>query len=269
MGVDEIGPPRRTVVHQHTIRQAVGSENTRESPLHRSRLLVTTGLQSQSEARVVIQDRQRVTTPTAGQREVALEVHLPQQVGAFMFKACVRSAFGCFHRIDAAVSPEDGCDGTGGWHVRLKHIFPVQEPPSKLTSSPTRMGTPCLEQRMFHFWGSSCRRVKRPSRLVQQTTFSTMAIPPQPLVASRMTYPKTTAQLSNVGSFGQGQANKLFPLGHDSHLLPRHEPSPQKKSCPLWCKPCPRTCVSYVSRLNSQEEGERDGRPDLSGSAAC
>src|SRR5579862_371939 len=73
--------PRRTVIHQHRRRQAVAAKSLGQRRAHGLLALVGAGLEHQREARMVVEHGQRMAAGAVEEREVALEVHLPQLVG--------------------------------------------------------------------------------------------------------------------------------------------------------------------------------------------
>src|SRR2546421_12797861 len=72
--------PRRAVVAQDTLRHSMLSEAVRQRLLNRVRPLVGAGREHETEARVIVEHRQRMTALTAKQPKMAFEVHLPHRV---------------------------------------------------------------------------------------------------------------------------------------------------------------------------------------------
>ena len=63
---------------------------------------------------MIIQHRQRETVALVAEFELALEVHLPEFIGLFSFKAAEGSMFARFCQRDAAVAMKDRRDRAGG-----------------------------------------------------------------------------------------------------------------------------------------------------------
>ncbi len=78
--------PGRAVVDEDRLGQPIATEGRLQVRLHGLGLLIGAGLQARGEARVVVDDGQRVTPLATGQRHPALEVHLPEQVGRFLLE---------------------------------------------------------------------------------------------------------------------------------------------------------------------------------------
>src|SRR5579863_4630840 len=79
--------PWRAVVHQHRGRQAVAAKGVDERRAHGFAALVGAGLKHQREARMVVEHGQRMAAGAGEEREVALEVHLPELVGCCALEA--------------------------------------------------------------------------------------------------------------------------------------------------------------------------------------
>src|SRR5882724_8591118 len=107
-----VRPPGRAVVHQHAFRQAIGSEGGLQRRLHAVPPLVGKGRQHHGIARVIVHHRQRMT-PQAGQREMPLEVHLPQPVRRVVLKPLERPMSRRLGRVDQTVPPQDARHGVG------------------------------------------------------------------------------------------------------------------------------------------------------------
>ena len=81
--------PRVAVVDEEGLRQAVAAERQLQPVLHGAALLVGAGRKAQIVARMVVDHGQRMASAAARKRHVALEVHLPEQVGRGLLKAQV------------------------------------------------------------------------------------------------------------------------------------------------------------------------------------
>jgi hypothetical protein len=98
--------PWRAVVDKERLRQSVVAEHPLQALLHRGGLLVAAGLQPHRIARMVIHNGQRMTASAARQRDVALEVHLPKQVGRGLLEPLMGDA-AATRRDDPAVPTQD------------------------------------------------------------------------------------------------------------------------------------------------------------------
>src|ERR1700710_338870 len=72
--------PRRAVVDEERIRQAVVAEGPLQPLAHGLAALIRTGLQAKIVARMIVHHRQRMALRIVAKPDPAFEVHLPQQV---------------------------------------------------------------------------------------------------------------------------------------------------------------------------------------------
>jgi hypothetical protein len=84
-----LAAPAGTVVHEDAARQTVLAEAVGQLGSHGFGLLVAAGSHSNAIARVIVEDGQRMTAAISN-REVALEIHLPQIIGSVMLEATGR-----------------------------------------------------------------------------------------------------------------------------------------------------------------------------------
>src|ERR1700693_4914176 len=156
--------PGRTVVHGHAIGQTVETEDRGESILNGLCSLIGTGLKPQSEARVIVENGQRVAAGRVG-CEVAFEVHLPEQIGSGVFEALEGSVLERLFRVHPAVSQQDLVDGAGRWQVGGTC---VQQASAKLASPPGRMAIPQVQHRLLDHRRTLSRAVIGSATLIEE-----------------------------------------------------------------------------------------------------
>src|SRR5437016_3747638 len=88
--VRQIVTPRRAVVHQHPLGQAIAAKSGRQLLLHRGGPLVAARLQAERITRMVVEHGQRMTALLIAQMKVALEIHLPELVRSLLLESLVR-----------------------------------------------------------------------------------------------------------------------------------------------------------------------------------
>jgi hypothetical protein len=209
--------------------------------VYRAPLLVTTGLEAYRKAGVVIKNRQRITASSFLQREIPLEVHLPETIRRFMrepFPGLVlRRVFG----VKSSMPPEDLRDCTGRWYMG-KHPFLKNS--SDLTSTPGRMLIPNSQYPLFELIDRSSRTVMRALRAIFQSIHTLLKTPGYPLISRLGAYLKATAQLPYVRAMTKSKCYKLITQRHSRIILPRHDPSPYNGFMKDLLYP---KCVTYVS----------------------
>ena len=138
--------PRSAIVHYHSFRQAVSTKEVSESLMNGQGSFVATCLQSQGEARMVVQHGEGVAAALP-QSKMPLKVHLPQLVGFLMLKALPGPMFGTLGRVDPAMTPQYGGDGawTGYLPMPLGRHISLQ-----LTPAPRRVGILHFQHQLFH-----------------------------------------------------------------------------------------------------------------------
>ena len=123
--------PRGAVVHEQAFGQAIDTEDGAQPFLHRPGALVGACLKANGEARVVVDDGQGMAPANAG-GEVALEVHLPEVIGARMLEP-LPVALGTFGNGDAVVPAQDRRDGARAGH---RAAVPIEQDLAYGTASP-------------------------------------------------------------------------------------------------------------------------------------
>ena len=74
---------------EERLRQTVAAKGRRQLLLHRLALLISTGTDAQRITRMVVDHRQGVARCAIGERHLALEVHLPEQVGRLLLESLI------------------------------------------------------------------------------------------------------------------------------------------------------------------------------------
>ena len=112
VGIARPVAPRRAVVEHHAPRQAVTLERGHQAGLDRGPALVRAGLQTEREARMVIEQGERMAAPgVVG--EVSLEVHLPEFVGPVPLEADHRVRREQLALVQAPVAAQNRGDRRG------------------------------------------------------------------------------------------------------------------------------------------------------------
>jgi hypothetical protein len=213
------GTPLRAVIHDHSEREAIAAEYEFKTVLYHFSLLTIACFNSQSKARMVIKNGQRITLDL-GCRKVALEVHLPEHIGGIVFKSLPGLVLRSQAWVDKAVPTQDSTDGAGSRNIVKIMVF---QPFVDFTSAPGRMLPADGENGIFYFWPRAGWRMERTARFILKSTDTVLAISAQPFIAGARTYHKPSTNLSHICSFARGQRNKLLAQRHGRHLFPRHK----------------------------------------------
>ena len=136
-----VGSPP-SVVTEDDLGQAVATHN--RPGLDGLFLLIRTRFQAQGKATVVVEHRQGIAPSAAGERKVALEIHLPQFVGRVSFEALVGDVFGGFFRADQVMASQDrsACGDRRyfvGGQSMLAFVDALKDPLADLAWSPGRV----------------------------------------------------------------------------------------------------------------------------------
>src|SRR6516164_9444201 len=137
--------PRRAVVHQHRGRQPIATKYTGERILHGHAALVGAGLEQHGEARMIIEHRQRMAACASDEREVSLEVHLPQLIGYAALEALPGSGSRRALRFNQTMAVQD----LGDRARRQFGTTPIQQlarqfaPPQQSSDSARKLITSC------------------------------------------------------------------------------------------------------------------------------
>ena len=168
---------------------------------------------------MIFEHGQRMTAAAIAERDMSLEVHLPEQVRRRLLEALD----GCrpsWRRHNPPMPLQNLMHRRAG---RSGHPLAF-ETAHDLARAPGRM-------RIAHRKHSSLHRRFRPARARVRTPRAIRKLPlgckaAEPRVPGGRMNPEPAAQLPPVGSFLHRKLNKLTPLLHDRHLLPRHGSPP-------------------------------------------
>jgi hypothetical protein len=175
---------------------------------------------------VVIKNRQRITASSFLQREIPLEVHLPETIRRFMREPFPGFALRRFFGVKSSMPPEDLRDCTGRWYMGkptfLKNF-------SDLTSTPGRMLIPNSQYHLLELIDRSSRTVMRALRTIFQSIHTLLKTPGYPFISRLGAKTKSTAQLSYIGTLTKSKCYKLIPQRHSGTLLPGHGSPPHNE----------------------------------------
>src|SRR5436190_180509 len=237
----EILAPRRPVVHQHPVGQAVATECRCQCRHHAAATLVGAGRKNDAVARMIVHHRQRVAAPTPCKRKMALEIHLPQLVRRCLLEALIGPPLLRLLGRNQTVPMQDARN-----RARLRRNYATQpQRVMDLASAPRRMLAPHPQNRCLQIGWRRRRRVSRTPRALLDIAPSS---PPQPLVPRRRTDPERPARRPNVRTLHTCCRHKSLALLPHGHSSKRHPTSPDRDTrmpismCPL----CLRTPVHYV-----------------------
>src|SRR3989304_3524366 len=114
---------------------------------------------------------------------------------------------------------QDHCDGTRRRDLPLTHMF---ESTLELTSSPSGMFIPKVQNQLLHIGICGVRRVSRTPRTIIESMQTFFHITVQEFISCFSAYPKTTTKLRKTYAFLQSQCNKFNSLRHNGNFLPSH-----------------------------------------------
>src|SRR5882762_3804509 len=247
----EVVSPRRPVIHQHALGQAITAKSGRKLLFYGPGLLVAARLKAQRVTRMIIEHGQRMTTLAVAQSKVAFEIHLPQLIWPFMLKPLVAAGHAVRLPSHPPVSLQDRMRGTPGQRrlfIPLQAPFDLPRTPAILVSNRQHL--------LLYRWIGPAWRMPRPPRSISQSRGSAFLVSLQPFVSSLSTDPESLTQLAEVAFWLTRQKQKLLSQAHGRTLLPRHVSLLKRFSCHcLLCYPCLRTPVTHVSGLYTMGEG--------------
>src|ERR1700674_1736738 len=257
--------PRRAIVHEHGIGQAVAPEYPSQAFARGTVLLGGASLYAQSVARMVVDHGQRMAAP-APSGEVALEVHLPELVGLLALEALIWTGMLRLPLLEPAVPAQNLCDRARRRNNRLT-IAPHHM--GDLAPAPGVVALFANAQNLaFHRFGRARRAAMRPTRPIGKPRPPFRRIALKPLVAFRATDAEPSTQLPLVHSRRKRKPHELLPLIHDrqlpqGHRVPPRSTKPSRTSVPHVperCPPCPQSIhVGGEGRLPKRSEDSRGG----------
>jgi hypothetical protein len=182
---------------------------------------------------MVIQHSEGVATQPA-EREVALEVHLPERVRCISLKALPVSCPAPFRREKVMASQDSRNRGGCG---RMVNALALQQTANLATAVEGIAVTHGQDVRL-HALRRSPWRARGTAATVSD--LRARGVPPQPLVTRLAANPETSAQLAQVGIRQPRKGGKLRSARHAGALLPGHRTScrHRQKVLPM----SPNTC---------------------------
>src|SRR5918994_843192 len=230
------GAPRAAVVGQDDLGQAIAFKGRLYGVPHGLMLFVVGRVQDHCVARMVVDHGQRMK-PALAERNMALEVHLPQSVRLGMLEALPCLLTCRHHRL--AMALENLGNGRCRWR---RQALPAQAC-GDLAATPRRVLQTHRKHRRFHLSFRPIRRAVRPPRAVRQAVNPLALEAIQPLVQNPWPHLVLTTQLPTVHPGRQGKTTQLLAalfLALERHRKPHG-------STPWECSPCLRTPVHYLS----------------------
>lgn len=170
---------------------------------------------------MVVQHRQRMAA-TAREREMTLEVHLPQRVRYRPLKPPGPLARRTRRRIDPPITAQDLGDGA---RARDPLVPKIAQTPRDLAAAPGGMLIAQPHDQTLDRPRRACRRVLRPTRAIGQTSLALLAIPARQLVAPLGADLKAPTQLTPVRPLLLKQHHELAPLVHRRPSPPTMSPN--------------------------------------------
>src|SRR5438132_1595658 len=251
IGMVRVISPRRPVIHQHALRQSIATKRFPQDPLHGLARFIPASLQTQSIARMIIQDRQGMATLPIAQAKVAFEVHLPQLIGGRLLKPLPGPMLVRWGRVNPTLTPQNLVNRTRGGNACQTQGLQAS---LDLPGPPGRMSVPQAHNLLFHLFACPSWRLARPTAAILQTCQPFGSISLQPLVPFVPTDPKTLAHSGDIHVRLTGQLHKLPTQRHDRHLFPAHGYPPSKISISLsMCHPCLRR-LSPISPVYTERD---------------
>ena len=217
-------PPGWAIIHEHPFRQAIAPKGRGQGRLHRGALFVPTRLQADREAGMVIQHRQGMAA-ALGNGKVAFEVHLPQAIGGYLFKAMPRLMLTPVCCTQPLMAPQNSRHGARTGQGRLPLGLQVG---AEFAPTPGGMGIPHRYDHLLERRHRLTRRPVWPVVTLDQRFQTPGTKPLQPLVTGLGTDAIPVAQGSHLDLRLVGQQDKLLPYCQ-RHSLLRHQHSPLGK----------------------------------------
>src|SRR6185295_473661 len=201
--------PRRTIVGQNAVRQAVLAKDRGQRRTYRRLAFIAARHDAERIARVIVDHGQRVATARR-HRKMPFDVHLPQLVRRLALEALPRLVLLALRDVDQSMALQNLSDRARTWNLAQTLVV---QPPLDLAATPRRMLRTHRQHRRLHRRRRLIGRAMRPSRPLRQSSlaFRSPALPA--LITRRRSDPKPTAQLAPVGSFLVEQPHKLSAHG--------------------------------------------------------
>src|SRR5688500_12606057 len=152
---------------------------------------------------MIIQHRQGMAR-RASHCEVALEIHLPQNIGRLVLETLPGGVLARFSRVKTPMAREDRLHRA--W-CRQASPTQILEPLAQLTRAPRRVRIAQLQDRpLYRILGALRTRV-RPTRLITKNCAAYRSL--EPFVPRLAANAKAPAQRGPIGPFSRGQHYEL------------------------------------------------------------
>jgi hypothetical protein len=207
--------PRRTVVDEECLRQAIAPERQFQTIADCLAALIGASLQAQVIAGMIIHDRQRMAARLIAKLDPTLEVHLPQQIRCRHLKTLGSDR--AFRQGADAVKPAQNrmhcreCRRTLPFALQAAH---------NLASPPSRMRVTHRKNAFLKFVIGSMRARMRTTRSVSDALIGLPSA--KPFVTRVRVNTEPAAKLPPVRSLLHRKSHKLASLIHYRHLQPWH-----------------------------------------------
>src|SRR6266550_5586373 len=201
----EVVSPRRPVIHQHALGQAITAKSGRKLLFYGPGLFVAAGLQAQRITRVIIEHSQRMTTRAVAQSKVAFEIHLPKLIGPLLLKPLVAALYFVSRRAHSSVAPQNSMHGAPGYRS-LRRWW---QTPFDLARAPA-VSIANQEHLLLYLRGGAAGRMLWPARSVCQVYAARWLAPLQPFVSGLAADPKPLTQFAEIAPRLTGQRQKLL-----------------------------------------------------------
>ena len=210
--------PWTAIIHENGIRHAISTKNVCQVLLNSLFTFIFTSSDAKRIARMIVNNRQGVTA-SVSYREMPLKVHLPKIIRPLGLKSLPCLMLLRFFLRYPPFASQDHCDGTRRRDLPLTHMF---ESTLELTSSPSGMFIPKVQNQLLHIGICGVRRVSRTPRTIIESMQTFFHITVQEFISCFSAYPKTTTKLRKTYAFLQSQCNKFNSLRHNGNFLPSH-----------------------------------------------
>src|SRR5713226_350049 len=163
--------PGRTVVHQHSLRQAITAKSSSQLGLHGAGLLIAAGLQAQRVTRVIVEHGQRMTALAIAQAKVTLKIHLPELVRSLLCESLIGTAHLIGRAGHAIMTPQDRMHralGQGALPNSLETRFDLASAPAILIAN--------HQYSLLDGWLASSRRVMWSPRAIGQAGSAALSV---------------------------------------------------------------------------------------------
>ena len=171
--------PRLTIIAQDAVGQSVSAKQADQVGLNNLPGFSWTGKKSQGIPRMVVLNRQGMTSEIVLQGKVSLEVHLPQEIGHWSFEPLPGGMLGRFRRINTSMPVQNCRNGAGTGQGLLSSIG---QPPLDFASTPSRVSMSYRQNILFFVRRGSIGTGVRASRTIPQSLLSFFSIPMKPFI---------------------------------------------------------------------------------------